>query len=179
MPPPRKIDTLPAEIREWLQDTLKDRGFADYVEVTEELNARLAEAGKVVTFHPATVHRFGQEYREFVRVQESASAWAQGWMQENGLEEEAKRHNILFQMVTSLAFKAMEAQMLKGGDEIDPKDLHFVGRMLKDIMASAGIREQMAAAERKAQAARLDAAAASGEVSEDFRQKAREIMGFA
>lgn len=179
MPPPRKIDTLPAEIREWLQDTLKDRGFADYVEVTEELNTRLAEAGKVVTFHPATVHRFGQEYREFVRVQESASAWAQGWMQENGLEEEAKRHNILFQMVTSLAFKAMEAQMLKGGDEIDPKDLHFVGRMLKDIMASAGIREQMAAAERKAQAARLDAAAASGEVSEDFRQKAREIMGFA
>lgn len=179
MPPPRKVDSLPPEIREWLQETLRERGFAGYVEITEELNARLADAGKVVEFHPATVHRFGQEYREFVRVQESASAWAQGWMQENGLEEEAKRHNILFQMVTSLAFKAMEAQMLKGGEEIDPKDLHFVGRMLKDIMASAGIREQMAAAERKSQAARLDAAAASGEVSEDFRQKAREIMGFA
>jgi len=179
MPPPRKIDSLPPEIRTWLQDTLRERGFAGYAEVTEELNSRLAEAGKVVEFHPATVHRFGQEYREFVRVQESASAWAQGWMQENGLEEEAKRHNILFQMVTSLAFKAMEAQMLKGGDKIDPKDLHFVGRMLKDIMASAGIREQMAAAERKAQAARLDAAVASGDIDQDFRQKAREIMGFA
>lgn len=179
MPPPRKIDSLPSEIREWLQTTLRERGFAGYAEVTEELNARLADAGKVVEFHPATVHRFGQEYREFVRVQESASAWAQGWMQENGLEEEAKRHNILFQMVTSLAFKAMEAQMLKGGEDIDPKDLHFVGRMLKDIMASAGIREQMAAAERKAQAAKLDAAAAAGDIDQDFRQKAREIMGFA
>ncbi|MFE3838872.1 phage protein Gp27 family protein [Pseudogemmobacter sonorensis] len=179
MPPPRKVDSLPPEIREWLQEALRERGFSGYVEITEELNARLAEAGKVVEFHPATVHRFGQEYREFVRVQESASAWAQGWMQENGLEEEARRHNILFQMVTSLAFKAMEAQMLKGGDEIDPKDLHFVGRMLKDLMASAGIREQIAAADRKAQAARLDAAVADGEVTDDFRQKAREIMGFA
>jgi len=179
MPPSRKVDSLPPDIREWLQETLRERGFAGYIEITEVLNAKLAEAGKVVEFHPATVHRFGQEYREFVRVQESASAWAQGWMQENGLQEEAKRHNILFQMVTSLAFKAMEAQMLKGGDEIDPKDLHFVGRMLKDLMASAGIREQIAAADRKAQAAKLDAAVSAGEVSEDFRQKAREIMGFA
>ncbi|MDO9525060.1 MAG: DUF3486 family protein [Gemmobacter sp.] len=179
MPPPRKIDSLPAAIRDWLQATLRDEGFAGYASITERLNDKLADAGKVVEFHPATVHRFGQEYREFVRVQESASAWAQGWMQENGLEDEAKRHNILFQMVTSLAFKAMEAQMLKGGDEIDPKDLHFVGKMLKDIMASAGIREQMAAAERKTQSAKLDAAVASGDLDAEAAAKARKIMGFA
>jgi len=179
MPPPRKVDSLPPEIRDWLQQTLRERGFSGYAEITDELNTRLAEAGKVVEFHPATVHRFGQEYREFVRVQESASAWAQGWMQENGLQEEAKRHNILFQMVTSLAFKAMEAQMLKGGDEIDAKDLHFVGRMLKDLMASAGIREQIAAADRKAQAAKLDAAVASGDLDAEAAAKARRIMGFA
>lgn len=179
MPPPRKIATLPPEIREWLEAELRARGFAGYVELTEALNDKLAEAGKVVTFHPATVHRFGQEYREFARTQEAASAWAQGWMTENGLEEEAKRHNILFQMVTALAFKAMEAQMLKGGDEIDPKDLHFVGRMLKDIMTSAGIRQTMLAAERKAQSERLEAAVAAGDIDAEAAAKARRIMGFA
>lgn len=183
MPPPRKIDLLSSEIREWLQQTLRDRGFSDYVAITEELNEKLAEEadeeGKVVSFHHATVHRFSQEYRAFVRTQETASAWAQEWMMENGLEEEARRHNILFQMITALAFKVMEKQMGKDGDEIDPKELHFIGRMLKDVMASSGIRQQMIAAYQKAQAEKLEAAVADGIVTEDFRQQAMQIMGFA
>jgi hypothetical protein len=73
----------------------------------------------------------------------------------------------------------MQAEMVKDAGEIDPKSLHFIGRMMKDIMASSGIREQLAAAERKAQAAKLDAAVAAGEVTEDFRAEARRIMGFA
>ncbi|QFQ88255.1 DUF3486 family protein [Paracoccus kondratievae] len=178
MPPPRKIDQLPPETRQWLEDTLRERGFADYVQITDELNSRLAESGKVVSFHHATVHRFGQEYRAFIETQEKASAWAQGWMQENGLEEEAKRHNVLFQMVTALAFKAMESQMQRDGDEIDPKELHFIGRMLKDIMASSGIRQQMIAAERKMQAEKLEAAVASGDIDAEAAAKARRIMGF-
>lgn len=179
MPPPRKIDQLPPDIMDWLQQTLRERGFADYVAITEELNDRLADAGKVVTFHHATVHRFSQEYRAFVKTQETASAWAQEWMLENGLEEEAKRHNVLFQMVTALAFKAMEAKMGKDGDEIDPKELHFIGRMLKDIMASSGIRQQMIAAERKSQSEKLEAAVVSGDIDAAAAEKARRIMGFA
>lgn len=178
MPPPRKVDQLPPDIRDWLQQTLRERGFADYVAITDELNDKLAEAGKVVSFHHATVHRFGQEYRKFVETQETASAWAQGWMLENGLEEEAKRHNVLFQMVTALAFRAMEARMMDDGAEIDPKELHFIGKMLKDIMASAGIRQNMLAAERKAQADKLDAAVEAGDIDAEAAAKARRIMGF-
>lgn len=178
MPPPRKIDTLPPEIREWLQETLRERGFADYIAVTEELNEKLADAGKVVSLSHMAVNRFGREYRKFVETQEKASAWAQGWMTENGLEEEAKRHNVLFQMVTALAFKAMEARMMEEGGDIDPKDLHFIGKMLKDIMASAGIRQNMLAAERKAQADKLDAALEAGEIDAVAHAAARRIMGF-
>ena len=178
MPPPKKVDQLPPEIRDWLQQTLRERGFSDYVAITDELNDKLAEVGKVVNFHHATVHRFGQEYRAFVKTQETASAWAQEWIQENGLEDEAKRHNVLLQMVTALAFKAMEAQMTRDGDDIDPKELHFIGRMLKDIMASAGIRENMLVAERKSQSEKLNAAVEAGELTADIAQKAREIMGF-
>jgi hypothetical protein len=73
----------------------------------------------------------------------------------------------------------MQAEMIKDAKEIDPKSLHFIGRMMKDIMASSGIREQLVAAERKAQAAKLDQAVEAGEVTEDFRAEARRIMGFA
>ncbi|EGJ20104.1 hypothetical protein RSWS8N_18129 [Cereibacter sphaeroides WS8N] len=179
MPPPKKVDQLPPEIRDWLQQTLRDRGFGDYVAITDELNDKLAEAGKVVNFHHATVHRFGQEYRKFVETQEKASAWAAGWMQDQGIEEEAKRHNILFQMITTLAFKIMEAQMLREGGDLDPKDLHFLGRMLKDVMASSGIRETMARDMRKAQAAKLEAAVTSGDIDAEAAEKARRILGFA
>ena len=69
-------------------------------------------------------------------------------MNDNGLEEEAQRHNVLFQMITTLAFKVMQSQMTKGGEEIDPKNLHFIGKLMKDVMASSGIREKLMDDER-------------------------------
>lgn len=179
MPSPRKVDLLPPELKTWLQEELRARGFGQYEDLAEALNFRLEAAGLDLRIRKSALHEFGAEYREFVKVQEAASAWASEWMAEAGIGDEARRHNVLFQMITALAFKVMQAQMLREADEIDPKELHFLGRMLKDVMASSGIREQIAAAERKAQAARLDAAVEAGEVTEDFRQQAREIMGFA
>ena len=39
MPPPRKVDLLPVELRAWLQEELRARGFADYVALSEALSA--------------------------------------------------------------------------------------------------------------------------------------------
>lgn len=190
MPPPRKVDRLPADIRAWLQAELKGRGFGDYVALTEDLNFMLEERGEELRLGKSAVHAYGQEYAEFVKYQEEAGAWAASWMADNGLEEEAQRHNVLFQMVTTLAFKVMAAQMNREGDEIDPKELHFIGRMLKDVMQSSGIREKLVAEERervaeaardeerRAQAAKLDDAAADGRINAEAAQAAREIMGF-
>ncbi|WP_194094823.1 phage protein Gp27 family protein [Marivivens aquimaris] len=148
MPPPRKIDLIPSELREWLQETLEARGFGDYVAVTEELNFKLEEAGVELRVGKSSVHAWGTEYQEFIKYQEQASAWAEGWMKEQGLDEEAKRHNVLFQMITTLAFKVMQAQMSRDADEIDPRELHFLGKMLKDVMSSSGMREKLMADER-------------------------------
>ncbi len=153
MPPPKKVDRLPGEIRDWLRQTLKDAGFSGYEQIAEELNARLEAEGHELRLARASVQRFGQEYREFVRYQEEAGAWAAEWITDAGLADEADRHGVLFQMLTTLAFKYMKGQMDEG-HEIDPKDLHFIGRMMKDIMASSGIREQLAEKER----ARIQAA---------------------
>ncbi|MBN2740038.1 MAG: DUF3486 family protein [Rhodobacteraceae bacterium] len=179
MPPPRKVDLLPDELKDWLKSALRERGFGDYEALAEDLNFRLEEAGQELRIQKSALHAYGAEYREFVKYQEEASAWAVGWMQENGLNEEAKRHNVLFQMITTLAFKVMQAQMTKTGEEIDPKELHFLGRMLKDVMASSGLREKLIDDDRKTQAAKLDAAVDAGDIDADAAAKARKIMGFA
>lgn len=191
MPPPRKVDLLPPELKSFLQDALKQRGFAGYEDLADELNFMLEEEGLTLRIGKSALHSYGQEYSEFVKYQDEASSWAAEWMNDNGLEEEAQRHNILFQMITTLAFKVMQTQMSKSGDEIDPKELHFIGKMLKDVMSSSGIREKMKTDERArvadeaAQAERariteaLDHSVASGDVDLEAAQKAREIMGFA
>jgi len=179
MPPPRKIDLLPPELRDWLRDELRAGGFAGYEDLAERLNFRLEEEGLELRIRKSAIHAYGVEYEAMVKAQEEASAWAVGWMQDEGLADEAKRHSVLFQMITTLAFKVMKSQALKEGDAIDPKELHFLGRMLKDVMSSSGIREQTIAADRKAQAAKLEAAVVSGDIDAEAAAKARRIMGFA
>ena len=179
MPLPRKVDLLPAELRGWLQDELRARGFADYEALAGALNDRLEDAGLDLRIQKSALHAFGADYREFVTLQEQASDWAREWLGDMGMEEQAKRQNVLFQMLTTLAFKVMQAEVTKEGGDISPQNLHFLARMMKDVMTSSGIAQAMQAKDRAAQAAKLDAAAASGEIDEDFRQRAREIMGFA
>ena len=172
MPPPRKIDLLPAEFRTWLQEELKEQGFGGYVELAERLNFRLEEEGLELRIGKTAIHAYGQEYQEFLKYQEQASAWAQDWMNDNGLEEEAQRHNVMFQMLTTLAFKVMQNQMTADATEIDPRDLHFLGKMMKDLMWSAGIREKLLADDREriAKEARLAA-------QKEMADKLEEVAG--
>lgn len=179
MPPPRKVDQLPVEFRVQLQEELRQSGFGDYEGIADRLNARLEEAGLELRIRKSAIHAFGTEYREFVKLQEQASDWASEWLGDMGLEDQAQRQNVLFQMLTTLAFKVMQAEVAKSGDEISPQNLHFLARMMKDVMSSSGIVQAMQEKQRKEQAAKLDAAVAAGEIDEDFRQQAREIMGFA
>ncbi len=168
---------LPEERRSWLKETLKQRGFSGYERIADELNEQLEADGYAVTIGKSAIHAFGQEYRAFVKYQEEAGAWAAEWMSDQGLEDEANRHSVLFQMLTTLAFKSMKGQMEEDKD-IDVKDLHFLGKMMKDIMASSGMREKMMEAERSVQAEKLDKAVEAGVIDKMAAQKAREIMGF-
>ncbi len=177
MPPPRKIDRLPSELKGWLQDELKRRGFGEYEDLADALNLRLEAEGLDLRIRKSALHAYGQEFETFVRYQEEASSWAAGWMNEQGMGDEAKRHGVLFQMLTTLAFKAMQTRMVDGA-EIDPKELHFLGKMLKDVMSSSGLRETMLREERKSQTAKLDAAVATGDIDQAAAQRAREIMGW-
>lgn len=179
MPPPRKIDLLPPELRRWLQEALVARGFADYEALAEDLNWRLEEAGSEIRIRKSALNDWGVEYREFVRLQEQASDWAKEWLGEMGMDDQAQRHNVLFQMLTTLAFKVMQTEINKEGGDISPQNLHFLARMMKDVMSSSGIVQSLRDKERKDQSAKLDAAVAAGDIDADAAAKARRIMGFS
>jgi hypothetical protein len=179
MPPPRKVDLLPPEFRDWLRAELVQRGFGDYEAIAEALNWKLEEAGSELRIRKSALHEFGTEYREFVRLQEQASDWAKEWLGEMGMEDQSQRHSVLFQMLTTLAFKVMQSEITKDAAEIDPQALHFLARMMKDVMTSSGIVQGMREKERKAQSEKLDAAVASGDIDAEAAAKARRIMGFA
>lgn len=159
MPPPRKVDLLPPELREWLGAELEARGYGDYEEVADLLNSKLAEDGYELTLGKSAIHAFGQEQREFLKYHREAGAWAESFLAEEGMDGEAKRHSVLFQMVTTLAFRTMKDKMGEGA-ETTAQELHFLGRTLKDLMASSGIREKLIADERARAAQEAKAAAA-------------------
>lgn len=163
MPAPRKVDLLPADLRDWLREELVARGFGDYEQLADALNNKLALSGSTMTIQKSAIHRFGSEYQEFVRVQEEAGDWVKGFMLEVGMDGEAERHSALFQMLTALAFKTMKSQM--ESDAPDPKDLAFLGKMLKDVMASSGMRQKLLADEEKRmrEAAAAEAAQAAAQ----------------
>lgn len=191
MPPRRKVDLLPEELRARIKQALRERGFAGYEELTAEINDWLEAAGLEITLGKSAVHSFGQEYEQSVKLQDEAGNWARAWMSENDISEEAERHRVLFKMMTTVAFKVLKSQVMKDGDKIDPRNLHFLGRMMKDVMQSSGIREQLMVKEREriaaeaAKAARdeavaqLDCGVATGRIDAAAAQAAREVMGLA
>ena len=65
MPQPRKIDLLPQELRLWLQEELKARGFGGYDDLTEALNGRLEEEGLELRLGRSAVYAYGHEFREY------------------------------------------------------------------------------------------------------------------
>jgi hypothetical protein len=178
VPAARKVDLLPAELRLWLQSELRARGFAGYEEIADALNDRLAEAGTELRIRKSALHEFGSEYREFVRLQEQSSDWAREWLGDMGMDDQAQRHSVLFQMLTTLAFKVMQAEVGREGAEISPQNLHFLARMMKDVMTSSGLAQAMRDKERRGQADKLEAAVAAGDIDALAAEKARRILGF-
>lgn len=143
MPPPRKVDLLPEEIRRWLNDALKKAGFGDYVRITDDLNAMLEEKGLDLRIGKSAVHAHGKEYADFVELQREASTWAKDLAGE-GVQGEAELHALLVQQLMTHAFN-----LLKGGAAFTPKDLESFGKTFSSIMSSSTSRERILEKERE------------------------------
>ena len=73
MPPPKKLDLIPHEVRQRLAMALQERGFADIVAVTEELNFWLDDAGLEIRIGKSAVG----EYSKLLKNQRDAFAMAE------------------------------------------------------------------------------------------------------
>jgi len=168
MPAPRKLDLIPEELRRWLAEELRTRGFAEIVAVTDALNFRLEDAGLEVTVGKTAVGEFSKALKD----QRAAFAFADQLLSDLDVEKEGELHKVLMQMIATSAVHYLRAQS-DGEKQVEPKELMSLGRMLKDLMASSGIREKLLDDERK----RIEAkarAAAQAQMAEALETTAKE-----
>lgn len=156
MPTPAKLDLIPDELRRWLAEELRNRGFADIVEVTDALNWRLQEAGLEVSVGKTAVGRFSKALKD----QREAFSLAETLLSDLDISAEGELHKVLMQMIATSAVHMMQSVREDDG-HLEPKDLMALGRMLKDLMASSGMREKLLEGERARIAAEARAAAAA------------------
>lgn len=144
MPPPKKLDLVPSDLKKTLREALKDRGYGDIIEVTRELNSWLADEGIGLTIGKTAVGKYAQ----LLKDQSEALEIAEELMSEMGIEAEASMHKAIMQMIAAQAVQLMMNTREAGG-HLEAKDLMNLGRMLKDVMSSAGIREKIVSDERE------------------------------
>lgn len=165
MPPPKKLDLIPIEIRQWLAELLMSHGFGNIVEVTEELNAKLEFEGVEIRMGKSSVGDFSK----LLKDQRDAFAMAETMLSDLDVEAESNMHKVLMQMIATAAFQMMQNVSQQDG-HFDPKGLANLSRMLKDLMQSAGLREKLREDERQ-RLARAEREA----VAEELEEKANQL----
>lgn len=144
MPPPRKIDLIPVQLKQWLIEELEAEGFGNIVDVTERLNFRLEEEGLQITIGKSAVG----EYSKAMKDQRDAVLIAETLLADMDIDSEAKMHQTLMQMIAANAVHFL-VKSREANADLDPKALASLGKMLKDLMHSAGLREKLKEEERQ------------------------------
>lgn len=144
MPPPKKLDLIPEEFRRWLAEELRDRGYADIVDVTEALNFRLEREGLELRVGKTAVGDFSKTLKD----QREAFAVADALMQSMDIEDEGKVQAGLYQMISATAMHAI-MNVREEDKHLTADDSAKYARMMKDLMASSGMREKLLEDERK------------------------------
>jgi hypothetical protein len=178
MPAPKKLDLIPDQLRKQLEAALVARGFSDILKVTEELNFWLEAEGLEVRIGKTAVGEFSL----LLKRQRDAFSVSKHVLAEMEIGEESAIYQTLFQLVAAQAVHLVKA-MSDADQVIEAKDLHFLGKMLKDLMSAAGINEKLTQEAEKRLKAKQDAAltsaVATGDIDAEAAAKARRIMGFA
>jgi len=178
MPPPRKIDLLPAELRRWLEEELKKRGFSGYEQLAEDLAFRCEDEGLELRIGKSAIHAYGQEFKDYARLQEETQAQIRSFLEEASLSDEAQVTKALFQQLTAIQWK-LQMAMSDGENLPDPRGIKDLTTALNNLIRSTSLRDAIEKAYRATLVERLDAAVETGDLDALAREKARQIMGFS
>ncbi|MBN7785152.1 DUF3486 family protein [Ponticoccus gilvus] len=168
MPPPKKLDRIPEDDRAWLIEELRANGYGSILAITDELNIRLERAG-----HPDSVSKSAVgDFSKALKDQREAFAVADALMQSMDVKDEGKVQAGLYQMISATAMHAIMHVRDEGG-QLSADESAKYARMMKDLMASSGMREKLLEGER-VRIAREAREAAQAEMDEALEATATE-----
>ncbi|AWZ21094.1 hypothetical protein RTM1035_05135 [Roseovarius sp. TM1035] len=147
MPPPRKVDLLPKELRQWLQEELRNCGFSQYERIAEALNFRCEEEGLELRIGKSAIHSYGQEFREYALMQERAQDEIRTFLQEASLKDEADVTSALFQQLTTIQWR-LQMMMSDATKMPDPRGMKDLTTALNNLIRSSSLRDGIIKAER-------------------------------
>lgn len=177
MPPPRKIDRLPPELRQWLQEELIACGFGDYVGISQRLSERADEAGLEVRIGKSAIHAYGQDFKQYAEAQRQAQDEIKAFLEEASLKDETDVTRALFQQLTTLQWR-LQMTLAAPDADVSPKGMKDLTTALNNLIRSTSLRDAILKDERKRLSDRIDRAESTGDLDVTAAQKAREIMGF-
>ncbi len=166
------VETLPKEVKEWLDRALVESNFSGYRLLAEEMKARGYEISK------SAIHRYGQDFEERLKtlkmVTEQARAVVQAAPDEDGAVNDA-----LVRLTQEKLFGVLMEI------EVDPEtvDLAKLARAVAELGKASVMQKRWLSevrAKAEAAAANVEKIAKKGGLSSDsVEQLRREILGIA
>lgn len=169
MPPRSKVLSLPAEVKEWLDQALIENNFSQY----EALSAALAERGHSIG--KSALHEYGQNFEDRLSALRTASEQAKA-MVAAAPDDEGAVNEALMRLVQEQIFNSLMAQ--------DGKvDLAKTAKAVAELGRASVVQKKWQAEVRlKAESAAkaVEKIAKKGGLSADtVAEMRREILGVA
>lgn len=174
MPKRSKVDTLPRELKEWLDAELVKRGFADYVALAADLQAQGADVSK------SSLHRYGSKFEERmaqlkVSTEQARAVVAASPDDEGAMNEALIRltQDKLFGVLVELEVDPASVNLSKLTKSIADLARSSVGQKRWAIEAKEVAREELLREQRE----KLDALPNKGGVTPETKAAIRAALG--
>ena len=172
MPPKSKVHSLPAAVKQWLDDALVEGNFTGYETLEAELKQRGFDISK------SSLHRYGQEFEERLNALKLATEQARAVVQASPDDDDAMNQALI--RITQEKLFSLMLDL-----EIDPAevDISKITRSIADLARSSTdakkyareVREKARAAAEEV-ASTVKSAGLTDEAAEAIRAK---ILGIA
>ena len=157
---PNKIDRLPDDLRDALNELLRNPAVSQ-LEAGRRINAMLADADHPERLDKSTVNRYSQKMeRVGKRLRESREV-ADLWIAKLGSTPGGKLGHLVNELVRTMSFD-LALNLQEQSATADPEDLPAMVKMLKELALAAKHVEQ-ASAENERRQRQIDQQKASAE----------------
>ena len=172
MPPRSKVHALPPELKEWLDNELMARGFADYEQLAADLKARGADVSR------SSLQRYGSPFEKKMAQLKLAGEQARALV-DAAPDDEDKLGAAVIRMTQEKIFNLLMELDIKAED-VDVNKLFKNAAEIGKASVSQKRFSSEVRARAEAAAANVEKIAKKGGLSaESVEQLRREILGIA